>query len=70
MALTAHALRGTEERCLNAGMNGYLAKPVQPETLAAVLAPFIGQEVTKDSVRSTVVADANHTLRIVDGDRD
>jgi hypothetical protein len=38
-------------------MDGYLAKPVQPETLAAALAPFVGQEVTDDSVCSTVVPD-------------
>jgi DNA-binding NarL/FixJ family response regulator len=50
-------MRGIEQRCLDAGMDGYLAKPVQPETLAATLAPFVGQEVTDDSVCSTVVPD-------------
>ncbi len=60
IALTAHALRGTEERCLDAGMNGYLAKPMHPESLAAALAPFVGQQVADDA--AGVVADPSRAL--------
>jgi signal transduction histidine kinase/ActR/RegA family two-component response regulator len=37
VALTANAIRGDEERCIAAGMDGYLAKPFQASDLRAAL---------------------------------
>ena len=37
VAMTAHAMNGDRERCLAAGMDDYLAKPLRPDQLDSVL---------------------------------
>jgi two-component system, sensor histidine kinase len=43
VALTANALPGQREEYLAAGMNDYITKPIQPETLEATLARWVSR---------------------------
>jgi CheY-like chemotaxis protein len=53
IAMTAHSRRADHERCLAAGMDGYLAKPIRSQELDHVLqkyvAPRIGSEANATS---------------------
>jgi two-component system sensor histidine kinase/response regulator len=40
IALTAHAMKGDRDRCLDAGMDGYLAKPIRPQELDDLLEKY------------------------------
>jgi CheY-like chemotaxis protein len=41
--MTAHAMKGDEQRCLAAGMDSYVAKPIRPEDLMKRIATLVQQ---------------------------
>jgi CheY-like chemotaxis protein len=49
VALTANVMQGDRERCLRAGMDAYLAKPMRSEELHEVLEAFLPREPTLET---------------------
>jgi len=60
IAMTAHVMAEDKEKCLNAGMNDHLAKPIDPEALYAIIGKWIAP---KDN---TETMNKNNDIKVSD----
>lgn len=79
VAMTAHAMQGDRDRCLMAGMDDYIAKPIKPAELYGVIDRVAGEEGEDDTdpagreslidiSADTSIADLRATRELLDGD--
>ncbi|HLW95056.1 MAG TPA: ATP-binding protein, partial [Solirubrobacteraceae bacterium] len=67
IAMTAHAMSGDRERCLEAGMDDYIAKPVRSQALVTVLRKWIPAAAANGLPDGTSAQPANDGAGSVDG---
>jgi CheY-like chemotaxis protein len=69
VAMTAHAMKGDKEKCLEAGMDDYVAKPIRRKDLADVIARIVERFLTKASANGEPTAasatDASEGSRMI-----
>jgi two-component system sensor histidine kinase/response regulator len=71
VAMTAHAMRGDRERCLEAGMDDYVSKPIRRKDLAEVIARVaerfsIGGQATSEPADGSTIDDDEEGKMILD----
>ena len=69
VAMTARAMKGDQERCLAAGMDGYVAKPIKRDDLDTVLMQVLGRTSVPMPPADEPPLDLASALRAVDGDQ-
>jgi|GEM_PF-980417 len=58
IAMTAHAVEGDKERCLDAGMDDYMSKPIDPEKLLETLINWLGEGEIDNVYQSKIIDDS------------
>ncbi|MDP9004573.1 MAG: response regulator, partial [Verrucomicrobiota bacterium] len=70
VAMTAHAMAGDRERCLAAGMDDYVSKPLRKEDLLRALDGGVGVEVVIEQTEPKLLCSREELLSQCDGDEE
>ncbi len=67
IAMTAHAMNGDRERCLQAGMNSYVSKPIQPAHLVSIIEKQLQEQTIETPAPQAPVSDNQRDHQVAAG---
>jgi two-component system, sensor histidine kinase and response regulator len=59
VAMTAHAFKDDEERCLEAGMDAYLSKPIRTAELCSTIERLLSVQLTSDGASASIAVETS-----------
>ena len=68
VAMTAHAMQGDRQRCLDAGMDDYLSKPIRRDTLEAMVTRWLGGAAAAQPAADAIDPELLRGLRDLEAD--
>ncbi len=66
VAMTANASQQDQDRCLEAGMNDYIAKPIDPHQLISVICALTGRDIPLQDIEKETQITDSHPFKSID----